>query len=343
MADSSKTYGSIELRNVSMHFKTYERRSGLWGAVRDLFRRKYTVVKALDRISLQIERGEIVGYIGPNGAGKSTTLKIIAGVLHPTAGSVQVNGLDPWRERERHCRLIGVLFGHRSQLGWNLPVLESFLFLKDIYGVPERDFRRHLDSLVETLDLEPLLKLPVRELSLGQRTRCELAAVLLHNPPVLLLDEPTIGLDLEVKLKVREFLKEMNTREGTTILLASHDLQDVEGLAKRVIVIDRGRLLFDGSLEDLKHRYSPYHKRVRFQFKNPEALARARRELEASQSTDLEVSEDGLHLTVALSRSGNVGVRDLLQEVPQEELLDLAIEDPRIEDVVIAIYKSRDP
>ena len=332
--------GSIQLSRVSMHFRTFARRSGLLGAIRDLFRREYAVVKALDDVSLQIERSEVVGYIGPNGAGKSTTLKIIAGVLHPTAGSVRVNGLDPWRERERHCHLIGVLFGHRSQLGWNLPVLESFRFLKDIYGVSERDFERRLDALVKALDLEPLLKLPVRELSLGQRTRCELAAVLLHNPPVLLLDEPTLGLDLEVKLKVREFLKELNAREGTTILLASHDLQDVEGLAKRVIVIDRGRLLLDGSLEDLKRRYSPYRKRVRFQFKSPEALSRARRELEALRSTDLAISEDGLRLTVTLTE--DMGVQDLLRRVPQEELQDLAIEDPRIEDVVMAIYKSRD-
>ena len=339
MADPSR-YGSIQLCNVSMHFKTFQRRAGLWGAVRDLLRREYTVVKALDDISLEIQRGEVVGYIGPNGAGKSTTLKIIAGVLHPTAGSVRVNGLDPWRERETHCRLIGVLFGHRSQLGWNLPVLESFRFLKDIYGVPEQDFERRLDALIKALDLEPLLKLPVRELSLGQRTRCELAAVLLHNPPVLLLDEPTIGLDLEVKLKVREFLKELNTREGTTILLASHDLQDVEGLAKRVIVIDRGRLLFDGNLKELKRRYSPYHKRVRLQFRSPEALLRARRDLNALQPADLAISEDGLRLTVTLTES--MGVQDLLQRVPQEELQDLAVEDPRIEDVVMVIYKSRD-
>ncbi len=334
--------GSIQLSQVSMHFRTFARRSGLFGAVRDLFQREYTTVQALDDISLDVHKGEVVGYIGPNGAGKSTTLKIIAGVLHPTAGTVRVNGLDPWTQREEHCRRIGVLFGHRSQLGWNLPVLESFRFLSDIYGVPERDFRQRLDSLVETLDLEPLLKLPVRELSLGQRMRCELAAVLLHGPPVLLLDEPTIGLDLEVKLKVREFLRDLNERESTTIILASHDLQDVEGLAKRVIVVDRGRLLFDGSLEELKRRYSPYQKRLTLRFASPRALAQARSQLRALKpqipDCDLAIREEGLSLVLTLQ---DADVQTLLGALPQEGLRDLSVEDPKIEDVVLAIYKSR--
>jgi ABC-2 type transport system ATP-binding protein len=332
--------GSLRLQNVSMYFKTFERRSGLWGAVRDLLRREYTLVKALDGISLEIRKGEVVGYIGPNGAGKSTTLKVIAGVLHPTAGDVRVNGLDPWTQREEHCRLIGVLFGHRSQLGWNLPVLESFRFLRDIYGVSRNEFERRLDALGEALDLEPLLRLPVRELSLGQRTRCELAAVLLHNPPVLLLDEPTIGLDLEVKLRVREFLKELNEREGTTVLLASHDLQDVEGLARRVIVIDRGRLLFDGPLEELKRRYSPYQKRLTLRFVNSRALAQTRSQLQALKipDCDLTIREEGLSIELTLQ---DTDVQTLLGALPQEGLRDLSVEDPKIEDVVLRIYKSR--
>jgi ABC-2 type transport system ATP-binding protein len=236
--------------------------------------------------------------------------------------------------------LIGVLFGHRSQLGWNLPVLESFRFLRDIYGVSRNEFERRLDALGEALDLEPLLRLPVRELSLGQRTRCELAAVLLHNPPVLLLDEPTIGLDLEVKLRVREFLKELNEREGTTVLLASHDLQDVEGLARRVIVIDRGRLLFDGPLEELKRRYSPYQKRLTLRFVNSRALAQTRSQLQALKipDCDLTIREEGLSIELTLQ---DTDVQTLLGALPQEGLRDLSVEDPKIEDVVLRIYKSR--
>jgi len=331
--------GSIELARVVKQYKTFMRRRGLGGAILDLFRRDYHLVKALDYISFTIYPGEIVGYIGPNGAGKSTTLKIIAGVLYPTAGRVRINGFDPWTERRQHCRHIGVLFGHRSQLGWNLPVIESFHFLKEIYSVPQRDYRQRLEELVESLDLEPLLSLPVRELSLGQRTRCEIAAILLHDPAVVLLDEPTIGLDLEVKLKVRDFLRELNTSRGTTVLLASHDLQDIEGLAERVLVIDQGQLIFDGPLRELRHRYSPYTKRVVLRFQDRGSLIQAQNQVQ-NMFKDLKGERDGLDLILTLDEG--VKMRDLIGLVPQDGLRDIAVEDPPIEDVVLEIYKRRD-
>jgi ABC-2 type transport system ATP-binding protein len=332
--------GKIKLSQVTKEFKTFSRRQGLRGAILDLFRRDYQTIKALDRVSFEISPGEIVGYIGPNGAGKSTTLKIIAGVLLPTEGNVEVNGLNPWDRRREHCSRIGVLFGHRSQLGWNLPVLESFNFLREIYAIPERDYKDRLDELIEALDLEPLLRLPVRELSLGQRTRCELAAVLLHDPKVLLLDEPTIGLDIDVKLRVRSFLKQLNRERGTTILLASHDLQDVEGLAGRVMVIDRGRIIFDGSLKELRRRYSPYYKRVVLRLRDGRALMRAQDKLKALKLKGLEPRVDGLDLMLTVREEFHV--RELMELVPQEDLRDLSLEDPRIEDVVLEIYRGQD-
>lgn len=334
-------YGTIKLCGVSKLFKTFSRRPGLRGAVLDLFRREYYTVTALDRISLTINPAEIVGYLGPNGAGKSTTLKIMAGVLLPTEGQVEVNGFNPWTQRHEHARYIGVLFGQRSQLAWNLPVIESFRFLKEIYSIPESEYRTRLEEMIETLELKPLLYLPVRELSLGQRTRCELAAVLLHNPSVLLLDEPTIGLDVEVKLKIRAFLKKINSCYRTTIIVASHDLHDVEGLADRVVVLDKGRLVFDGSLESLRRDYSPYFKRVLLRFKDEENLRQAQHQLGELKASYGGLTQSGDGLSVSVTLYQELKVQQILDTIPQEGLTDLVIEDPRIEDVVLEIYRRR--
>lgn len=332
-------HGTIKLSGVTKLFKTFSRRPGLIGALRDLFRREYSNVTALDRISFTVPPGEIVGYLGPNGAGKSTTLKIIAGVLLPTEGHVEVNGFIPWIHRHEHARHIGVLFGQRSQLAWNLPVIESFRFLKEIYSLSESEYQARLEEMAEALELHPLLRLPVRELSLGQRTRCELAAVLLHNPALLLLDEPTIGLDIEVKLKIRAFLKKINARYGTTIVIASHDLQDIEGLAHRVIVIDKGRLVFDGSLEQLRCEYSPYFKRVLLRFRDAESVAQAQRHLDEIGISYLSSNVDGLSMIVTLRQE--LKVQKILEAIPHKGLSDVAIEDPRIEEVVLEIYRRR--
>jgi ABC-2 type transport system ATP-binding protein len=256
---------AIEVENLRKEFKSYSSRSGLIGAFRDLFTRNYKIIRAVNDISFTVGQGEIVGYIGENGAGKSTTIKMLTGILTPTAGKVIVNGMNPHKEREKFVRTIGVVFGQRSQLWWDIAVQESFRLLKKVYRVSDEDYRRHMEHIIETLDIGPLLDKPVRKLSLGQRMRCELAAALIHNPPLLFLDEPTIGLDVLVKLKIREFLKEINEKYNTTILLTTHDISDIEALCERVIMLDEGKIIYDGSLKRLKEKWGE-GKQIQFTF-----------------------------------------------------------------------------
>ena len=210
------------------------------------------MIQALDHVSFTIDDGEMVGYIGPNGAGKSSTIKILSGILTPDAGKVLVDGRVPYKNRIEHVRQIGVVFGQRSQLWWDVPVNDSFMLLKDIYSIPDSEYKHNLDELTELLDLKELLRSPARQLSLGQRMRCEIAASLLHSPRILFLDEPTIGLDAVSKLAVRDFIRKRNASRGTTVILTTHDMQDIEALASRIILIGRGRILLDGTLEDIR-------------------------------------------------------------------------------------------
>ncbi|PEJ48718.1 daunorubicin ABC transporter ATP-binding protein [Bacillus sp. AFS002410] len=258
----------IEVQNLHKEFKTFLSRSGVKGAFRDLFTRNYKTKTAVNNISFSVKKGEMMAYIGENGAGKSTTIKMLTGILTPTSGDVTVNGFHPQKDRERFVKSIGVVFGQRSQLWWDIAVQESFRLLKKVYQIPDKQYEEHMGYIIKTLDIEPLLDQPVRKLSLGQRMRCELAAALIHNPPLVFLDEPTIGLDVLVKLKIREFLKELNQKYGTTILLTTHDISDIEALCDRVVMLDEGKIIYDGKLEQLKGQWGE-EKEIQFQFIKP--------------------------------------------------------------------------
>ena len=242
----------IEVRNLRKTFKVARRESGFGQAVKALFHREYEYIRALDGVSFTIRDGEMVGYIGPNGAGKSSTIKILSGILTPDSGDCRVNGRVPWKDRVPHVKEIGVVFGQRSQLWWDVPVADSFALLKEIYAIPAGTYQKNADELTELLNLGDLLRTPTRQLSLGQRMRCEIAASLLHDPKILFLDEPTIGLDAVSKLAVRDFIKTLNQERHTTVILTTHDMQDIEALASRILLIGKGRILLDGDLSDIR-------------------------------------------------------------------------------------------
>lgn len=242
----------IKMEHVSKTYRIAKRNAGFAEACKALFHREYTEVHALNDVSFTIQDGEMVGYIGPNGAGKSSTIKILSGILTPDSGSCLIDGRTPWKNRKEHVANIGVVFGQRSQLWWDVPVIDSFELLKDIYSIPDTLYKNNLEELTELLDLKELLRSPARQLSLGQRMRCEIAASLLHSPKILFLDEPTIGLDAVSKLAVREFIRRQNELHGTTVILTTHDMQDIEALTDRLILIGKGRILMDGTLEDIR-------------------------------------------------------------------------------------------
>ena len=242
----------ITMEHVCKSYKVAKRNAGFGEACKALFHREYEEIHALNDVSFTINDGEMVGYIGPNGAGKSSTIKILSGILTPDSGTCLVDGRVPWKNRIQHVGQIGVVFGQRSQLWWDVPVIDSFELLKDIYSISEGTYRTNLDELTELLNLGELLRTPARQLSLGQRMRCEIAASLLHSPRILFLDEPTIGLDAVSKLAVRDFIKKQNQVHGTTVILTTHDMQDIEVLTRRIILIGKGQILMDGTLEDIK-------------------------------------------------------------------------------------------
>ena len=242
----------VEVRQLVKEYKRRKNSQKLGQALRSMFAPDYEALRAVDGVDFSIEEGEAVGYVGPNGSGKSTTIKMLCGILKPTQGSVKINGLDPFKDRVRNSKGIGAVFGNRSLLWWDVPVMDSFELLKEIYRISEQTYRRNLEQLSEMLGLNDLLKTPTRQLSLGQRMRCEIAASLLHRPRILFLDEPTIGLDAVSKLAVRDFILRQNKTAGTTVILTTHDMQDIEALASRIILIGKGRILMDGTLQDIK-------------------------------------------------------------------------------------------
>ncbi len=249
---------AIVMKNVCKDFKILNRHEGLRGSIRDLFSRDYKTISAVKDVSLEIARGEIIGYLGPNGAGKSTTIKMMTGVLEPTSGDILVNGVVPYKERTKNSEHIGVVFGQRSQLWWSLPLIESFRLLRDIYMVPQKEYEDMIELYRSLVDIEPILHKPVRQMSLGQRTLSDILAAFLHNPAIVFLDEPTIGLDVSMKSKIRDLIKGLNKEKGTTVILTTHDMGDVDALCRRIVIIDEGRKIYDNDIEHLKSYFGSY-------------------------------------------------------------------------------------
>lgn len=316
----------IDVQNLSKSFTLRKKRE------KGKLLREKTEVKALQDISFSIEEGELVGYIGPNGAGKSTTVKILSGILTPDGGSVQVGGMTPWKERKRHVQRIGVVFGQRSQLWWDVPIIDSYQLLKDIYRVPEDQYKKRLSDLSDALDLSAILKTPLRQLSLGQKMRAELCGSLLHGPKLLFLDEPTIGLDAVSKLALRDFLKEENQKKGTTILLTTHDMEDIAALCQRVMVLGHGKKLFDGALPQLLSKYDTVRViDVRYGGGRLPSLPDA---------CQVEAHGDSYKITYEPEKMPTAHLLSLLQNAG--EIRELTAQPQNIDHLIAAMYKEMD-
>ena len=320
----------IELRHIRKEFRVAKRGSGFGQAVKALFHKEYETIHALQDVSFTIGDGEMVGYIGPNGAGKSSTIKIMSGILTPDGGTCRINGRVPWKERTAHVREIGVVFGQRSQLWWDVPVADSFDLIRDIYRIGDDAYRRTLTRLTDLLDLGELLKTPVRQLSLGQRMRCEIAASLLHSPKILFLDEPTIGLDAVSKIAVRDFIRAINRENGTTVILTTHDMQDIEALTERILLIGRGRILLDGSLSELTTRHSA-RKTIH--------VAYERSHLPSFEQMKVLKDRDG-HAEIALD-TAVLSVPEAISLLSsQVEIRDLSVSGETVEELVVSLYQE---
>ena len=320
----------IDVRRLEKSFRVVENRAGLLGALSSLVHREYRVVRAVRDISFAIERAEMVGCLGPNGAGKSTTIKMLTGILVPSAGHVEVLGMVPYRRRKQVAQRIGVVFGQRTQLWWDLPLIDSLELLRYVYRVPADRYARNMGRLRDLLDLDPFLRTPVRQLSLGQRMRGDLAAALLHDPEILYLDEPTIGLDVVAKHRVRDFLKEINRQDGATILLTTHDMSDVEQLCSRVLIIDHGTLLYDGTLDGIRDRLGTERTLVvdlADDVPTPLLVSTAR-----------EVRADGPRRWLQFNRLETTAAELIAEVASRYRVHDLTIEEPDIESIVRRIY-----
>jgi ABC-2 type transport system ATP-binding protein len=319
----------IETRELRKVFRSVKRIPGPLGALRTLFSRSFDERVAVDGVSMSLEAGELVGYIGPNGAGKSTTIKMLTGILVPTSGEVRVAGLVPYERRKENARNIGVVFGQRSQLYWDLPLIESFELLRAIYSIPLAQYKRNLDEFIELLQMDEFLRTPVRQLSLGQRMRGDFAAALLHDPQIVYLDEPTIGLDVVAKEAIREFIARINEERGATIILTTHDLADVERLCRRIVLIDHGTIIYDGDIERIKSEYGRYRTLVvRFEH------AMGAPSLEGAEFVEMEGT------TARFRFDRNRERADLLirQASERYSIEDVSIEEPDLESIIRRIY-----
>lgn len=321
----------ITVNGIKKSYLVAKRPSGLRHVMKSLFHREYTVVEALQDISFSIAPGEIVGYIGPNGAGKSTTIKIMSGILVPDQGTCTIMGYTPWLDRVPYVKNIGVVFGQRTQLWWDVPVMDSFELLRDIYNIPHKEYKDNLTLLIETLDLSSIIHTPVRQLSLGQRMRCEIAASLLHSPSILFLDEPTIGLDAVSKIAVRHFIKTINKEKHVTVILTTHDMNDIEALADRILLIGKGNLLYDGSVQGLRSRFGT-RRTITADYRENSIPINIPGASLLSWTPDraiLSVDTDQVMMSEALTKLSS-----------QVELLDVTIDTQPIEDIIVQMYKE---
>ena len=319
----------ISVEHLSKNFKVHKRRKGFWGSLGSTFSREYDIIKAVDNVNFTLERGELVGYIGANGAGKSTTIKMLTGILVPTSGHIEVMGLTPYLHRKENARRIGVVFGQRTQLWWDLPVIDSFELLKHIYEIPENQYKQNLEFFSELLQLHPYLSTPVRKLSLGQRMRCDLTAALLHNPEILYLDEPTIGLDVVAKEQVRQFLKQINAERQVTVILTTHDLNNVEQVCQRLIIIDSGKIIYDGGIDALKKQYGKTRMLI-------VDLAQAYPDIQL-EGVNLTRREEN-RIWLAFDRDALPASEVIARLAARYEIQDLTISEPEIEEIVRRIY-----
>ena len=304
-----KMENAIVMKNVCKDFKILNRHEGLKGSIRDLFSRDYKTISAVKDVSLEIAKGEIIGYLGPNGAGKSTTIKMMTGVLEPTSGEIIVDGRVPYKDRTANSEHIGVVFGQRSQLWWSLPLIESFKLLRDIYMVSKEDYENMLALYRSLVDIEPILHKPVRQMSLGQRTLSDILAAFLHNPDIVFLDEPTIGLDVAMKSKIRDLIKGLNQQKGTTVILTTHDMGDVDALCKRIVIIDKGMKIYDNDIDHLKTYFGSYR------------TLRMRLSDDTWEERVIDESKEDV-MDVIMKKQKECGIKDIqLQEISTEEVI----------------------
>ncbi len=322
---------AVSVVNLKKHFRVYKKEPGFLGSVKSLFKRKYELVKAVDNINFKIKEGELIGFIGPNGAGKTTTLKCLSGLLYPDGGKVSVLGFEPWDRKYAFLRQIGFVMGQKNQLWWDLPAMETFLLNKEIYEIPKKDFEENLKELTSLLEVEDILKIQVRKLSLGQRMKCELIAALLHRPRVLFLDEPTIGLDVVAQKKIRDFIKTYNQEHKATIILTSHYMGDVKELCSRVVIIDKGKIIFDGQIQEIIDKFAD-HKLL--------SVVMAK-EIDAAKLEEIgKVREYSFPRAVITVKRQVVSLAaaELLRKFP---VADLNIEEPSIEDIIREIFTGK--
>lgn len=328
----------IKVENLTKEFKSYKKHEGFKGAVKSLFSNEFTIKKAVDDMNFYIEKGETVGYIGVNGAGKSTTIKMMTGILVPSDGICEVNGIIPYKNRRENAKNIGVVFGQRSQLWWDLPVSESFGILQKIFDIPKDKYQENLAYFKEMLGLDEFFLTPVRNLSLGQKMRADFAASMIHEPKVLFLDEPTIGLDIVVKEKIRKAIKEINEKNKTTVILTTHDLDDIEEVCNRIIVIDNGQKIFDGSIKSLKENFGKFRS-IKFDVKN--SIGTDFNKIFNLSETDLKATENANGVEIKFHRD-KVKIADLISKVVNiYDVRDISIEEPQMEDVVKEIYSGK--